>query len=114
MLFFMEFPFVKIVVFVPVEHGDAVRKVMAEKGAGKLGNYDCCSFSSRGIGRFRPLEGSDPFIGKEGAVEAVEEERIEVICPREKADFILSEIRNVHPYEMPAIDIYPLLNKIDE
>jgi hypothetical protein len=110
----MEFSFVKIVVFVPVDHADAVRKIMAEAGAGKLGKYDSCSFSSKGTGRFRPLEGSDPFIGKEGAVEAVEEERIEVICPREKADYLLSEIRKVHPYEMPAMDIYPLLNKIDE
>ena len=54
---------VKIVVFVPVSAADAVRGAMAAAGAGKIGNYDSCSFSSRGIGRFRPLEGANPHIG---------------------------------------------------
>lgn len=84
---------------------------MAEAGAGHIGNYDYCSFSSRGVGRFRGFEGTKPFIGEPGKVEEVEEERIEVICPVEKLDSVLAAVKKVHPYEEPAIDVYPLLNR---
>ena len=106
----MDFKFVKIAVFVPSTHADKVRKALAESGAGHIGNYDCCSFSVKGIGRFRGLEDSKPFIGVAGKIEEVEEERIETICPSEKLDEVLAAIKKVHPYEEPAIDIYPLLN----
>jgi len=101
---------VKIVVFVPLSHGDVLRKAMAEAGAGHIGNYDFCSFSSLGQGRFRPLEGTNPFIGQQGTVEVVEEERLETICPESKIQRVLEAVRKAHPYEEPAIDIYPLLN----
>ena len=106
----MDFKFVKIAVFVPSTHADKVREALSESGAGHIGNYDCCSFSVKGIGRFRGLEDSRPFIGKAGKIEKVEEERIETICPSEKLDEVLAAIKKVHPYEEPAIDIYPLLN----
>jgi len=102
---------VKIVVFVPVTHADSVRKALADSGAGHIGNYDSCSFSSRGTGRFRGLEGTKPFIGNPGKIETVEEERIEVICPSSKLENVLAAVKKVHPYEEPAIDVYPLLNR---
>ncbi|MBP9771065.1 hypothetical protein KBC97_02790 [Candidatus Gracilibacteria bacterium] len=107
----MDFKFVKIAVFVPITHAGKVREALAESGAGHIGNYDCCSFSVKGIGRFRGLEDSKPFIGEAGKIEEVEEERIETICPSEKLDEVLKAVKKVHPYEEPAIDIYPLLNK---
>lgn len=103
-------PLVKIVVFVPGSHGDVLRTAMAELGSGHIGNYDFCSFSVKGQGRFRPLEGTSPFIGKQGEVELVEEERVETICPESKLRNVLEAIKEVHPYEEPAIDVYPLLN----
>jgi hypothetical protein len=106
----MEFKYVKIVVFVPEGHTDEIRKAMMEAGAGHIGNYDSCSFSSKGIGRFRPLEGANPFIGKFEETEQVEEERIETICPFDSINKLVEEIKKSHPYEEPAIDIYPLLN----
>jgi len=110
----MDFRFVKIAVFVPASHSDVVRQALAQAGAGRIGNYDSCSFSARGIGRFRPLKGAHPFIGSvvdgEGRIEEVEEERIEVICPSEILDAVLAAVKKVHPYEEPAIDVYPLLN----
>lgn len=102
--------FVKIVVFTPLTHADEVRKTLAEAGAGHIGKYDFCSFSSKGIGRFRPLKGSLPFIGEQDKIECVEEERIEVICPIELYLKVLVAVKRVHPYEEPAIDIYPLFN----
>ena len=100
----------KIVVFTPLSHADAVRKALAEAGAGHIGNYDSCSFSSRGVGRFRGGEGTKPFIGEPGKLEEVEEERIETICPSAKLEEVLAAVKKAHPYEEPAIDIYPLLN----
>lgn len=107
----MNYKFLKIVVFVPVNYADTVRKALAESGAGHIGNYDSCSFSSRGIGCFRPLKGSQPCIGRQGEIESVEEERIEVICPKKILKKALTALKKAHPYEEPAVDIYPLLNE---
>lgn len=101
---------VKIVVYVPVEYADAVREVLGKGGAGHIGNYDYCSFSVKGTGRFRPGRGAHPFIGEEGMIEAVEEERIETICPRKIAPKLIEEVKKIHPYEEMAFDVYPLLN----
>lgn len=106
----MNSTFVKIVVFVPLSHADAVRGVLANAGAGHIGNYDSCSFSVTGTGRFRPLEGANPFVGEAFELEEVAEERIETICASEKLEGILAAVRAAHPYEEPAIDVYPLLN----
>lgn len=101
--------FVKIVVYVPVASADAIRSVMAESGCGHLGNYDSCSFSVRGTGRFRPLKGANPAIGKIDEIESVEEERIESICERSRVGDIERAIREAHPYEEPVIEFFPFL-----
>ncbi|MDD4352211.1 MAG: hypothetical protein PHU71_04510 [Candidatus Gracilibacteria bacterium] len=100
----------KLVIYTPLSHADKVREVLGEAGCGNLGKYDYCSFSVKGIGRFRPLKGSEPFLGKEGQIEEVEEERIEVLVETDKAGEIVEEICKVHPYEEPAIELYPLLH----
>lgn len=100
---------VKIVIYTPLSHADTVRKALGEAGAGRIGNYDYCSFSSRGIGRFLPTEGANPAIGAVGQLEAVEEERIEVICPKDIAKDVIEKVRAVHPYEEMAYDVYQLL-----
>lgn len=107
----MNTKFVKIAVFVPSTHADQIRKVLAETGCGHVGNYDSCSFSTKGTGRYRGLEGTKPFIGESGKIEQIEEEKIETICEYEKYDKVVKAIQKAHPYEEPAIDIYPLLNK---
>ena len=101
---------IKLVIFVPISHAEAVRKALGEAGAGHIGNYDFCSFSVRGTGRFRPGRGTNPFLGTEGEIEEVEEERIETICPRQWVKEIIESVRRVHPYEEMAYDMYPLLN----
>ena len=95
----------KVVVFVPVDKADEMRRVIAEAGGGEMGNYSHCSFSSRGIGRFKPLAGANPAIGEVGKLEAVEEERIEFVCEYSLLKKVLSDIRSAHPYEEPAIDV---------
>jgi hypothetical protein len=106
---FLNMKFVKIVVFVPVSHAEKVREAFGKNGAGHIGNYDFCSFSSKGLGRFRPLKGAHPFIGKQSKIEKVPEERIETICPKKSLKKVLTAVKKAHPYEEPAIDVYPLL-----
>lgn len=101
---------VKLVITVPLDHADTIRQAVGGAGGGKVGNYVFCSFSSRGTGRFLPQEGANPNIGRVGDLESVEEERIEFTCEKAKLDEIVAALRSVHPYEEPAIDIYPLLS----
>ena len=98
----------KVVVFVPIEKADELRKEIGNAGGGKIGNYSHCSFSSRGIGRFKPLEGANPTIGEVGELEEVEEERIEFVCADNALTGVLAAIRKAHPYEEPAIDVWGL------
>ncbi len=102
---------VKIVVFVPETHADAVRKAVGEAGAGKIGNYIHCSFSVKGKGRFIPQDGADPTIGEIGRYEEVDEERIEFVCDKGMLDQVIKAMKEVHPYEEVAYDVYPLLIK---
>jgi len=102
---------VKIVVFVPKSHTDIVRKAMGDAGAGKIGNYSHCSYSVDGVGRFLPLEGANPTIGKVGRPEEVQEERVECVCDRNIAKEVIAAMRKVHPYEEVAFDIYPLISE---
>ena len=99
---------VKLVVFVPLSHVDAVLAALGEAGAGKLGNYDSCSFSTKGTGRFRGNDKSHPAIGKAGVLEAVEEERIEVTVPRAILADVIKKMKTAHPYEEVAFDVYSL------
>lgn len=100
---------VKIIVFVPETHADAVRTAMADAGAGLIGDYAHCSFSVKGIGRFVPLKSAHPTVGVISQMTEVKEERIETVCYEKDLDRIIAAVKKVHPYEEVAIDVYPLL-----
>lgn len=99
---------VKVVVYVPDAHADEVRQAIGQAGAGKIGNYSDCTFSSLGTGRYLPEPGAHPMIGTVGVHERVEEERIEFTCDRKCLAKTITAIKKVHPYEEIVIDIYPL------
>jgi hypothetical protein len=101
--------FVKIVITSPVKNADDVRAALAEAGAGQSGNYTHCSFSTPGKGRFMPVAGAHPHVGEVGRLEVVDEERIEVLCERNRARGALEAAIAVHPYEEPAYEVYPVL-----
>ncbi len=103
--------FVKLVVTVPVTDGDAIREAVGKAGCGKIGEYSFCSFSSIGTGRFLPGTHAHPTIGTVGVPTEVAEERIEFTCEASKLESIIRALREAHPYEEPAIDIYQLLNE---
>ena len=100
-----------LVTFVPPNYREALLTALFEAGAGKYKNYDHCAFVNSGQGRFRPLAGSKPFIGSQDRDELVEEERIETIVPEKSIDLVLRALRNTHPYQEPAIYLYPLDNR---
>lgn len=100
---------VKLVTFVPESHIAAVRQSLADAGAGQIGEYDSCSFSTEGIGRFRPLEGASPAVGEsDGEVQQVPEVRLEVEVARWNLDAVIRSLRTNHPYEEVAYDVYPV------
>lgn len=100
--------FLKLVVFVPEGHEDKVREAISRAGAGWIGNYSHCTFQTGGTGTFKPREGSSPFIGKQGQLERVKEIRVETILPKRLAERVLGAMREAHPYEEAAYDLYPL------
>ena len=100
---------VKIVVYVPATHAEAIRIALGDAGAGKIGDYAYTSFSVKGIGRFIPLETAHPAIGEIGKMEEVIEERIETACYKKDLEKIITAVKKVHPYEEVAIDVYPLV-----
>ena len=102
---------VKIVVFVPTSHADQVRMAMGDAGAGVIGNYSHCTFGSVGYGRYKPLDGAKPFIGEVGLFEQVEEERIETLCEKSKVKQVIKALKESHPYEEVAFDIFPVLDE---
>jgi len=101
----------KIVVFVPHAQLEQVRQAMFDAGAGKLGEYDSCSFNLEGKGTFRGGEGSQPFTGETGIFHQEAETRLETIIPAELSSKVINAMVAAHPYEEVAYDIYPLENK---
>lgn len=99
--------YVKIQIATPVDNASAMREAIGKAGAGEQGNYAHCTSSWRSIGRFLPLAGAQPTIGKLGELEEVEEEIIQVICHKDKVVDVIRAIKETHPYEEPAIDIFP-------
>lgn len=104
---------VKLVCFVPVMHADAVRLALGSAGAGKIGNYTHCTFSTIGQGRFIARDGANPTIGELNKSEIVQEERIETLCSRNKVKEVIEAVKKVHPYEEVAFDIFPLISTED-
>ncbi|MFC7681519.1 Nif3-like dinuclear metal center hexameric protein [Paenibacillus sp. GCM10028914] len=98
----------KLVVFVPKSHHQEVLDALLNAGAGAIGNYSHCSFNIEGFGTFIPGEGTDPFVGKQGKLERVDEVRIETIVPLNVRNKVVQAMLKAHPYEEVAYDLYPL------
>ena len=99
----------KLVVFVPAEALDVVRDAVFAAGAGRIGDYERCSWYTEGTGTFLGGEGTDPSVGVKGREERVLELRLETVFPEDRQEDVVAAMRRAHPYEEPAFDIYPLL-----
>lgn len=102
----------KVQVFVPQSHKDIIIDKIAEVGGGWIGNYSECTFSSSGIGTFKPHEGTNPYIGKHNEREYANEVKIETVIPKAEIDHLITEVERVHPYEEVAMEAFPLSRPI--
>ena len=103
----------KIVTFVPADHVERLRDALASIGAGRIGEYEQCSFLLQGLGTFRGGEGTNPTVGRAGRLEHAEEVRMEMVCPGRALSLAQEMMTQFHPYEEPAWDVYPLAPKPD-
>lgn len=101
----------KLAVYVPSGYEEKILEALFETSAGKIGNYSACSFRNKGIGTFKPQSGALPFIGEVGKISHADEVRIEAIVPKNDISGIVSRIRQSHPYQTMAYDVYPLLSE---
>ena len=101
----------KLVTYSPIDHSDTIKNALFEAGAGEIGNYSECSFSTTGMGSFMPGEEAHPFIGEKGRRQIETEYRIEVVLPEWKQQAVLNALRASHPYEEVAYEIFTIENQ---
>ncbi|WP_313578476.1 Nif3-like dinuclear metal center hexameric protein [Chishuiella sp.] len=101
----------QLITYVPKVNLDPLKNALYEAGAGKIGNYDSCGFSTEGKGNFRPIEGANPYIGEKGKLETVAESRVEVVMPNHLEGNIMKALFDNHPYEEVAYSVINLNNK---
>ena len=98
----------KLVFFVPESHKKAVKQAVFSQGAGRYEGYDCCSWETLGTGQFKPLSGSQPFIGQQDKIETVAEYRVEMICDDHHIKAVVQALIDAHPYETPAYEVWSI------
>ena len=101
----MSYLLYKIELYVPESHLAVVKTAMFEAGAGRVGNYDCCAWQTRGEGQFRPLDGSTPFLGNQGQIETVIEHKLEMVCEEQCLEAVIAALKRAHPYEEVAYTV---------
>ena len=99
----------QITVYVPKSHKEQVKMAIFKAGAGQYQGYDSCSWECLGQGQFRPLPGSEPFIGDINKIEVVPEYKIETLCHEDKLPAVINALKNSHPYETPAYTVTQLI-----
>ena len=98
----------KLCFFVPESHLEPVKRALFKLGAGQIGDYDHCCWQVKGLGQFRALEGSCPYIGQQGQLEEVEEFKVEMVCKDDLIKEVVEVLKRAHPYETVAYEIYRL------
>ena len=98
----------KLAFFVPDSHVEVVKAAVFAAGGGRIGDYDHCAWQTLGQGQFRPLDGSQPFLGQAGQVEVVEEWKVELVVADDLIVQVVAALRQSHPYETPAYEVWRL------
>lgn len=98
----------KLCFFVPEEHADTVKPAVFAAGGGHIGDYDSCAWQTSGQGQFRAMDGADPYLGKVGEVETVQELKVELVCDEANIRDAIAAMKRAHPYEEPAYDVFRL------
>ncbi|MBJ6138899.1 YqfO family protein [Marinobacter litoralis] len=98
----------KVCYFVPESHLDMTKQALFDAGAGKIGDYDHCAWQCKGRGQFRPLAESDPYLGQRDKLEVVTEFKVELVCAEDKIQGAIEALKQAHPYEEPAYEVFRL------
>lgn len=101
----------KLVTFAPSDNANQVRNALFEAGAGNIGNYDNCSFNSKGKGTYKGNEDSNPVVGEKGELVIAKEVKIEVTFEKHLQNKVLKALFDNHKYEEVAYEIYKTENK---
>ncbi len=96
----------KLCFYVPESHLEAVKSAVFAAGAGRDGDYEQCCWQTQGLGQFRPLPGSDPYLGAAGEIETVAEYKVEMLVSDEQVDAAVAALVGAHPYEEPAYELW--------
>ena len=104
----MDFKYCKLEIFIPETHITQLQKALQSVDAGHIGKYDSCMSCSQLISYWRPLDGTDPYIGKAGEISCEREVKVEVTVYTEKVEETIRAIKEVHPYEEPVINALPI------
>jgi hypothetical protein len=102
----------KLCFYVPESHLESVKAAVFKAGAGHIGAYDSCCWQTLGQGQFRPLNGSNPFIGQAGQVESVSEWKVEMVVADEQIHDSVKALKAAHPYETPAYEVWRLTDML--
>ncbi len=102
----------KLSFYVPETHLEQVKTAAFAAGAGRIGDYDSCCWQVAGTGQFRPLQGSQPYLGQQGAVETVAEYKVEMVCADTLIRAAVDAMLAAHPYEEPAWDVVALVSDL--
>lgn len=100
----------KLAFFVPDSHVEVVKAAVFAAGGGRIGGYDHCAWQTLGQGQFRPLDGSQPYLGQAGQVEVVEEWKVELVVADALILQVVDALKRSHPYETPAFEVWQLLD----
>jgi hypothetical protein len=104
----------KLCFYVPVSHLESVKTAVFAAGAGRVGDYDNCSWQVLGKGQFRPLAGSKPFVGQQDELAQVDEYRVEMVCAAQYVKAAVMALQEAHPYEEPAWDVVALVSELPD
>ncbi len=100
----------QLVFYVPESHLEKVKEAIFATGAGRIGDYEACCWQTLGKGQFRPLPGSDPYVGDTGKLEQVDEWKVELVCEDHLVEQAVAALKAAHPYEKPAYQVWRTLD----
>ena len=96
-----------LIIYVPIDHAQAVKQAIFDAGAGQIGNYKHCCWTVVGQGQFMPCQGANPYVGKLDKLQEQAELRIECYCASEVVGPVVQALKAAHPYETPAFSLLP-------
>ena len=102
----------KLGFYVPGAQLELVKQACFDARAGRIGDYEHCCWQTAGEGQFRPMPGSEPFIGSQGELERVPEYRVEMVCEDALVRAVVAAMIAAHPYEEPAWDLVALVTEL--